>query len=363
MKVLQIGLSKNMGGVERFVYNYAEKLQQHGVQFDYVDIYGDGLAREEQLRQNGSEIYTIKSSLVHPVSTAKKIRKIVKDGDYCCVHVNMLSAANPVSAVAARWAGARVVVHCHSTKTIGIHRKVLHEINKGLLRSLPFVRLACGTAAGKWMFGKKKFSVCPNALDTERYRFCPERRQALRDELGVAENVLLLGFVGGLSAAKNPAYLAKILHAVKSKTDRPVKLLVVGDGEKMQELMETAISLGVKEDLLCVGVQQDTAGWYSAMDLFLLPSLFEGLPFVGVEAQTAGLPCLVSDQVPEELKITDLVRRYALTEDAANWAEKITGCCKTPEERVGYADEMAQKGYSLEKGAELLMKVYSGEEI
>jgi len=235
---------------------------------------------------------------------------------------------------------------------------VLHAVNSMILRQLPVTRLACGKMAGDWMFGKKHYEVVPNAIDTDVYRFREESRRSLRAQLHIGEDTFVLGFVGRISPQKNPVYLTKILDAVRKHGLENVKLLIAGDGELQEQVRKTAMDLGLAEYLLCVGSQKNVNEWYSAMDAFLLPSLWEGLPLVGVEAQTAGLPCFFSDQITEEIALTELVHFCELTETADNWAEAILSSRKKLLNRYSYADRMAQTNYSIYQSADRLQKIY-----
>lgn len=358
MKILQFGLTGNHGGVESFVFNYAQKLEAEGITFDYVDLQGKGLAKAEQIVKKGNRIYTLKDARKYPFLAAKRIRDIIREGEYSCVHVNMLSAASPVPVIASLQAGAKVIMHSHNTQTVGFVRKILHSLNSVFLRELPLVRVACGEEAGRWMFGKKPFLVIPNAVDVDSFCFDSRARQKLRQDLQLKEDTLLLGFVGRLSAQKNPVYLAKILCAVKKQALTDVKLVIVGDGELQGSVLVAAAELGVEADVLCVGKQDNTPAWYSAMDALLLPSLWEGLPLVGVEAQTSGLPCFFSDCVTEEVKLTELVHFCPLTETAENWANVIVQNLNQGTDRRVFAKRIAKTNFSIHRSAELLRDLY-----
>lgn len=362
MRVLQFGMSSRHGGVESFILNYARHLKAEGIVFDYVDTLGDGLTNSGELIENGSVIHTLKDCRKHPVYGYQNIKRIIRDGGYTCVHINMLSAANPVPVIAALRAKAHVIVHSHNSRTVGIHRKILHAINSVFLRMLPVTRLACSHEAGKWMFGSREYQVVPNAIYADRYKFDTEARRALRAEAGIPEGAVVLGFVGRLFAQKNPLYLVKILHAVKQKISADVKLLIVGDGELMEDVRSAASDLGIASDIVCVGRQENVASWYSAMDAMLLPSLWEGLPLVGVEAQAAGLPCFLSDNITEETVLTDLVHFCHLTENGENWAEQIIKSLDRSEDRCQYAVRVAQSGFSIANAANLLRKLYFSKE-
>ena len=227
VKILQLGMSANHGGVESFVLNYAKEMNKYGVSCDYVDLQGKGLAGSEWILSEGSRIFTLKDYRKHPIQTLKRVKQIVREGNYDCVHINLLSAASLVPTYGALRGGAKVLVHSHNSQTIGLPRKLLHGFHSVILRRLPVTRLACGNMAGNWMHGKKKFEVVPNAIDTQRYRYSEESRKARREELGIGEDTFVLGFVGRLSPQKNPVYLTKILNALRRRGVEDVKLLIV----------------------------------------------------------------------------------------------------------------------------------------
>lgn len=358
MKVLQLGMTANHGGVESFILNYAKALNQYGVEFDYVDLQGYGVPQSERLLAEGSRIFTMKDYRKHPLLTMKRLKQIVREGHYDCIHVNMLSLASMVPVLGTLGSGTPVLIHSHNSKALGLPRKALHAVNSTFLRMLPVTRLACGKMAGDWMFGSKPYEVVPNAVNVEHYRFRTEHRTALRSGLGVGEDTLVLGFVGRLSPQKNPTYLAKILAAVKKQGIQNVKLLIVGDGELQEAVRQTAAELEIAQDVLFVGSQTNVNQWYSAMDALLLPSLWEGLPLVGVEAQTAGLPCFFSDHITTEIVMTDLVQFFALTDTADNWAQAIVRHRKTGAQRSAYADQMGQTNYCIDRSAHRLYEIY-----
>ena len=358
LRVLHTGLTSNHGGVESFVLNYAKTLKKNSVTFDYVDLQGNGLAEASWILSEGSEIHTMKDYRRYPLLALKRMKEIVENGNYTCVHVNMLSAASLVPAVGAMMGGARVLVHSHNSQTIGIHRKVLHWFNRTILGCLPVTRLACGNMAGDWMFGRKRYEVIPNAIDTELFRFRIDNRERLRFELNIGMDTVVLGFVGRISPQKNPVYLVNILNALRLSGLENIKLLIIGDGELREQVMKKAEDLGIAEDIIFSGSQKNVNEWYSAMDVLLLPSLWEGLPLVGVEAQAAGLPCFLSDQITEEIAMTDLVHFCKLTETADNWAEAILNSRVENKDRCAYADVMSQTNYSIDRSSARLYEIY-----
>lgn len=358
VRILQTGMHDNHGGVESFILNYAQTLKDYGMVFDYVDLQGKGIAGSEKILSEGSRIFTMRDYRRHPISATKQMMKIVRKGNYACVHINMLSAASLVPVIGALMGNAKVLVHSHNSKALGLHRQILHFANAYILRKLPVTRLACGKMAGDWMFGKKDYEVIPNAIDIELYRCSLEKRHSLRTQLHIAEDTVVLGFVGRLSPQKNPVYLVKILNAVRKQGLDNVKLLIVGAGELQDEVRQTAQALGVSAHIIYAGIQTNANEWYSAMDVLLLPSLWEGLPLVGVEAQAAGLPCFISDKITDEICMTDLVHFCELTETADNWAEAILNNRNTVRDRCGYADLMASTNYSINNSTQRLQMIY-----
>lgn len=323
MKILQIGLSKNYGGIESFVMSYFRELVKKDVIFDFVDIYGDGLAYSDEILSHGGKIYTLPNYKKHPVKAKKLMTEIIKDGGYGCVHINMLSAANILPLKATLKAGNVPIVHSHNSNTEGFLRGMMHKINLKRLRKLAAIKLSCGQVAGEWLFGNDEFLVVPNAVDTMVFAYDKDKRKQIRDSLNVSDETLLLGFAGRLTGQKNPLYLLDILERTKSRAGRCVKLLIVGDGELKADLLRKAEERGLSDYVITVGRQTPVAPWYSAMDAFLLPSLYEGFVIVGVEAQANGLPCYMSDKVSKEIKLTDAVDFLSIDGDASNWAESI----------------------------------------
>lgn len=352
MKVLQIGLSCSRGGIETMIMTYFRALQPKGITFDFVDIYGDGLAFSEEIEALGGTIYRLPNYKKHPFRAKRMLRKII--ADYEIVHINMLSAANLLPFHAARKNGRTPILHSHNTGTEGIVRKVLHKINFRKIKRAKTVRLACSNLAGEWLFGSSSFEVIPNAVDCDKFEFHGEDRAKVRSQYEIADGTLLLGFVGRLNAQKNPLYLLDILKAVLEK-GLDAKLVLVGDGELRQDIETAAETGNIRDRVIFVGNQADIASYYSAMDIFLLPSTYEGLGIVAIEAQANGLPCLLSDRVPEEVIASNRVSFLSIDGNAAEWADKIKEESAKP-----FARNNSVRGtqYDINCSAELLKRVY-----
>lgn len=323
MRVLQIGLSKNPGGIETLIMTYFRQLVHKDIVFDFIDIYGDGLAFDNEIQSLGGKIYHTPNYKKHPIKARRAISKIINDNEYKVIHVNMLSAANLLPLIVAKRAGCIVFAHSHNSSVEGFLRAFLHNRNLHKLRRMNVVRLACGKAAGEWMWGDLEYEIIPNAIIADKFSFSASNRQQIRNMLDIAKNDFVIGFVGRLAAQKNPFYLVDIICAVKQRAKRNIKLLIVGDGVLRNDVLLYATERSVIKDIVFVGSQNDTSVYYSAMDCFVLPSLYEGFPIVGVEAQANGLPCFVSEYVTHDIKIADSLRFLSLDNGANNWANAI----------------------------------------
>ena len=216
---------------------------------------------------------------------------------------------------------------------------------------------ACSKSAGQWMFGQSDVQVLPNAINAVQYEFDDKIRYKIRNQLGV-EGSYVLGHVGRFSSVKNHTFLIDVFEQLK-KVETNVKLLLVGDGEKYSDIQEKVKNKGLSENVIFLGLRSDVNLIMQAMDVFLLPSLYEGLPVTMIEAQAAGLPCIISDRVPIECKITDLVYQVALDESLEVWVEKILGLKKVKRESITKIIKVS--GYDIYESVKVLQEFYKAQ--
>ena len=296
-KILVVGMSDNIGGMETFFHNYYEHFDLKKYHFDFVTVCGT-IAFANEYKKNGSEIYNVPNFLKHPIKYYKILRKIINEGKYDIVHINMLSAANilPVKA-ALKEKISKVIVHSHNNgMPKGFIRKLLHICNKHCLRDSSIVRMACSEEAGGWMFGNGVgYKIINNAIDPKKFEFNEINRVEIRNKYRVKETEILLGNVGRLCEQKNQVFLIDIL----SKLDKKYKLMLVGDGDKKAELEKKIDRYSLKERVIFVKNTVEIEKFYSAFDIFMFPSKFEGLGTAVVEAQVNGLRCIASEEVPQ----------------------------------------------------------------
>ena len=328
IRVLQIMGIVCGGGVESVIMNYYRNIDRTKVQFDFViDGYEKSLLDDEILSLGG-RIYKVEPYSRNIFKYIYQIYKIVKDNNYEIVHSNMNTLA--VFSLFAAWlAGAKIrILHNHST---AIKSEKLRSIMKYILR--PFAPIfankymACSFLAGEWMYGKKKMQsgevkVLNNAIDVDKFVYNPETRKRLKHELNIDEDTLVIGHVGRFMYQKNHDFLIDIFNEIHKQKSNSL-LLLIGDGPLRQTIEEKVKNYNLKDNIKILGIRKDVKDLYNVMDIFVLPSWYEGLPVVSVEAQANGLPCFVSDKVSKECSLSGSIHFISLSESAMDWASKI----------------------------------------
>ena len=277
--------------------------------------------------------------------------------EYRIVHSH-LDCMSAIPLKAAKKHGVPVrIAHAHSSRQDRDLKYPLKLFFKRLIPGQATQLFACGDEAGKWMFGTDDFRVLNNAIDAGRYRFDPKVRQEVRSELGIPADAPVAGHVGRFMAPKNHGFLLRIFAELPDNA----MLLLVGDGELRAENEHLAEELGIRDRVIFAGLRRDVERMLQAMDVFVFPSLYEGLPLSIIEAQAAGLPCLISDKVPIECKKTELVTQIPLDTSPAEWAEAVVSAAKTP--RTNTLAQLREAGFDIRANAEWLQNYYLSFEV
>ncbi|WP_295084256.1 glycosyltransferase family 1 protein [Ruminococcus sp.] len=338
----------NAAGVEAVVNNYYRNIDHSKFQFDYI-IDSDGECKPPQeLIDLGARYFVVPPYQKLP-QHIKALTKIFRDNKYQIVHSGMNTLA-PISMFCAWRAGVPVRInHNHSTAGKGETKR---NILKYMLR--PFAKCfathfaACSKYAGEWLFGKrmmqdKTVTVFNNAIDVKKFSFNSVVRNEVRKEIGI-EDKYVIGHVGRFCFQKNHEFLIDIFKAVH-ETDSNAMLLLVGIGDLQKQIKEKVKNYGLEDSVIFLGVRKDVDRLYQAMDIFVLPSHYEGLPVVGVEAQAAGLPCLLSDQMTKETVILPETKMMPLTVGAKKWAWQIVKMQRT--KRRNTTEDIRKAGFDI----------------
>lgn len=359
IKVLHLELDENMGGIESFLYNLYEQIDRKKIQFDFV-TRAENPAKGNELKKLGANIYKV-SSLSHPFRYMRDLENIIKNGNYDVVHIHKNSCANILPFfVTNKFKNLKVCVHSHNTQpSKGSIAKILHILNRRFVWNSSIKHFACSEVAGKWLYGDEKdFIVLKNGIKTDNYLFNENMRSLKREELGIANDTILIGNVGRFTEQKNHKRLLDIFYLLQKKEPNSA-LILIGDGELKDVNIEHSKKIGLK-NVNFLGVRNDIPGLMMAMDVFVMPSLYEGLPIVAVEAQTTGLTVFVSDTISNEVKITKNVIQFSLQDSDENIANKIINT-KYNYDRMKSRDRICELGFDIENTAKILEREYGVE--
>ena len=327
IRVAQVLNRMDSGGVESVVMSYYRHIDRSIVQFDFYIAEDSSFPQREELEGLGAGV-TLIPPYSRPFAYHNALYKAFKEKRYRIVHAH-LSTMSVFPLFAAWRAGIPVrICHNHTTAYWGEGPKTLL---KYILR--PFNKIfatdyfACGETAGRWMYGDRCFdsgrvTVMPNAIDTEKFVFDPEARVALRKELGIPQDAFVVGHVGRFMYQKNHSFLIDIFAELQ-KEKPGARLLLIGEGELMEPIQKKVQRLGLEKSVIFAGTRSDVNKLYSVMDVFCLPSFYEGMPVVSWEAQANGLPCVFSDRVSKEAKKSKQYQSLPLDFAIKHWVEKI----------------------------------------
>ena len=355
-RVAQMLARMDYGGIEMVVMNYYRHIDRTKIQFDFIVFEESELPQRKKIEELGGRVYEV-PSLRHPFAYSRAVLKLFKKNKYDIVHANM-NTLSVFPLRMAKKAGVPVrICHNHSTAGLGETKKnILKNILRHFSKIYPTELFACSEYAGKWLYGDKaSFRVIKNAIDIDRFKYNEKTRADVRRKLGI-EDKLVLGHVGRFELQKNHDFILDIFHSVHQINPKTA-LLLIGEGELEDKMKKKADELGLKDSVFFLGTMNDCAPYYQAMDAFALPSLYEGLGMVAIEAQAAGLPCFLSDRVPKETAITDSVYTLSLEQTLDEWAEFILEKV-TKNKRKDESVKIREAGYDIELEAEKLMGIY-----
>ena len=322
--------------------------------FSYIAYEDISFELREQFEQIG-KVHIVSNRKFNLVKYVKDLNKILEE-QYDIVHIHGNSGTMLIEVLVAKYNHIKeIFVQGHNTKC---NYKWLHNLLKIPLRMFATEKLACSDAAGKFLFGEKsKFMVLNNAIDIHKFSYNSFVRSKCRKDIGV-ENEFLIGHIGHFSEQKNHDFLVDIFKILHQKVPN-VKLLLIGDGKKYKEMNEKVCNLGLNKNVIFAGKKNNVSEFYQAMDMFVLPSKFEGLGMVLIEAQSAGLPVLTSEHIPKEAECTPLFYRMELRCGANAWAEKIISILESRIKRSqDILDRIQKSGFDIECEARKLKRLY-----
>ena len=356
VRILHVVTYMDRGGLETMIMNYYRHMDRSKVQFDFLVHREFRADYDDEIEALGGKIYRIPRLVPWNRRYQQALKDFFKEHtEYKIVHVHQ-DCMSSVILKAAKKQGVPVrIAHSHSSSQDKNLKYLIKMYYRGQIARYATHLLACGKEAGDWMFCGAPYGVLNNAIDSRRYVYDAECRQRVRESLQIADDTFVVGHIGRFMAVKNHAFLLEVFAKVKEQKNNSV-LLLVGDGEQRAEIEAKVATLGIEGSVIFTGVRDDVPELLQAMDCFALPSWYEGVPVTLIEAQAAGLSCVVSTGVPVECAKTDLVEHLELSKGAAFWAEKILGKEGLP--RKNTREDIAQVGYDIETNAKWLQEFY-----
>ncbi|MCI7112756.1 MAG: glycosyltransferase [Lachnobacterium sp.] len=366
MKILQIVRSMNIGGLENYVKNLMKYLLSRGCQCECLVCDNKISDYEDILIDMGIHIYHIPAPNKTKMELYNNITSFIsKNKEYDIIHCHM-AGSNGVLAKAARVGGAENII-CHShgvslNQHENIKMMIYMRIMQHLMKNNAKAYIACSEAAGEYLYGqnlfKKRGIVIENGIQLEKYTFCVQDRIECRKEYNIKDADFVLGHTGSLSTVKNQEAIIEIVSALK-KVYPTVKAILVGGGDKDKFLRSKAVQLGVENNIIFTGKQNNVEKYLSAMDIFIFPSKSEGFGLSLLEAQANGLPCIVSDKIQPEVKISENIWTVGLDDSIQNWLNAVD--CAMKAGRVANSTEVIRKAGLDDKSCyERVLEVYKG---
>ena len=345
----------NRGGIESFMMNYYRHIDSSKVHIDFI-VHGDTPgAYDDEIVKSGSIIYRVPIKSRHPFKYKREMCKIFSLGKYDIVHSHVDAMSTWILKMA-KQCGIKIrIAHSHNTEHLTTNKikYALNEYARKNIRKYATHCFACGEAAGNWLFGKGNYSVIQNAIELERFLFSESKREEVRSSLGINDDTILMGHVGRFDTQKNHEFLITVFAEIKKKRSN-VKLMLIGSGWKEESIKSLVESKGIADSVYFMGNRNDVNELYNAMDCYVFPSLFEGLPVVLVEAQANGLKCYLSNTITKEVAINDRVEYIPL--DKAKWVEILTNNLECS--RLDAAEDVKKRGYDISLSAKKLEGVY-----
>ena len=351
-RILQVVTLMGRGGIETMLMNYYRRIDREKIQFDFLVHREQRQDYDDEIEALGGRIYRLPPLNPASGSYRRALADFFRTHHYRVVHCH-LNYMSGVVLAAAKQAGVPVrIAHAHTASMAPGWKQSVRRLCKHLIPFTATHRFACGTVAGRAIFGKQHFSILANAIDAEAFTPNEKLRREVRTELGL-EDAFTVMHVGRMVYAKNHEFLLDAFREVLN-TEPGAKLVLVGDGELRSQIEEKAAQLP-EGSVQMLGSRTDIPRLMQAADVFAFPSRFEGMPVTMIEAQAAGLPCIKSDTVTNECVVTDLVTSLP-TADPKLWADAILA--KRGSASAAVLADIQRSGYDITAAADKLTRFY-----
>ena len=353
-KYLIFGISSQLGGVESFLINYIGEMMKSDDQFEFIlfekvpDFYKESVLKK-------CKYYIVPTRTKHLIEYHRKLAEIVKNGNYDVLWYNACTLSDvTLVKIAAKQGIPCRIIHSHSSANMGNKLVgILHRLHKKNIEKFITEAFACSKEAAEFMFPKKldNITIINNAIQAQKYRYNEDIREKVRMEWNVTDEIVI-GHVGRFHQTKNHTFIIKILAEVL-KLNPSARLVLVGEGNTKEEIIQLAKEENVFDNIYFLGKRMDVNELLQGMDIFLFPSLFEGLAISLVEAQASDLPCVIADTISQSTILTEKIVALSLNDTPEKWAKTVLDYAKkwNREDQVTLIED---KGFDIGENARRL---------
>lgn len=357
VNILVVGMTGGVGGVENFICNIAEKIDREKYQMDFLVHQKLNPMYENRIKEVGGDIYYVSGVKSDFLKFLKDIFSFFENNKkYKIVHLHECSATFFIYVLPVFfYSKYKLIVHSHN----GSFEGKLHYLFKPIQNKRADLRCACSDVAARWMFGKETYELIHNGINVKKFIYNEEVRIRKRKELEIGADIFLIGSIARFEKQKNHDRIIDIFSEYY-QVNKMSRLLLVGDGPDLENIKCKLKKLDLLNIVIFLKNRTDINELLWAMDIMLMPSLYEGLPFVTIEAQAASLPLVISDSITREVEITELVNYVSLEDDNSCWVKIID---KYNQARIKrgtsiYSDMVIEHGYDVNNTVEELQKIY-----
>lgn len=359
-RLLCIMNSMAAGGAETFLMKVYRAIDRSKYQFDFCVTVEEPAFYDSEIKKLGGKIFHITQKTKNLKQFRKDLYSVVKDNHYDYVMKISANCMGFMDLKIAKKAGAKVCVARSSNSDSGnsFTNKAMHKLGSILYERFVDVKIAPSDLAAIYTFGKNAYQhndviILNNAIDLSVYQYSITERDRIRKELSIPENAVLIGHIGRFSAQKNHSFLIRIFSEIyKQKKD--VRFLIVGKGELREDILNQINSCGIQHVTIVSDVRKDIPAILSALDVFVMPSLYEGMPNTIIEAQATGLPCILADTITKSANITGLVQYHSLEDKPDVWARTVLKLANV--ERRNTERDLKQHGYDIQDAVNVFVQ-------
>lgn len=358
IRILHVLQRMEAGGTQALLMNIYRNIDRSKIQFDFLVEYPNKHFYDDEIVSLGGKIYYSNVRKDKNIfKFTKLLTNIIKENNYKILHMHTYSIGYFVLKTAKKCGVPVRIAHSHSNNMTNDYRKYLKKILQKLYPIYATDYMACSSDAGRYLFKNREFVVLKNAIDSKKFIFKKSIRDRVRNELKI-NDAFVVGHVGRFQPEKNHTFLIDVFYEIKKRKSN-AKLLLVGNGDPNDNLIDKIKVMNLDNDVIILKNRSDVNELYQAMDVFIFPSLYEGLGIVAIESQAAGTPVIISNGVPDEAIVSPICIKMNLDDLCVNWANEVI---KLSQHIYAHSDMhkyVVNSGYDIEETALKIEKYYS----